>query len=161
MPEKPRPSPPVVTPLAVTVRCSGALHTLRWNRHGLCSADHRLNDLFLMTALDSPCRCAHILAAVRRRDYQATVLPRPLSQALRTYRDTRTGCGHGSSLAPGDARPLQLPLLQRAMAKRFQRLVRSLYAKGIDTTIAVNLWSTQHRFPDWTADRAVTVIHNQ
>jgi hypothetical protein len=47
------------------------------------------------------------------------------------------------------------------MAKRFQRLVRFLYAKGIDTTIAVNLWSTQHRFPDWTADRAVTVIHNQ
>jgi hypothetical protein len=161
MPEKPRPSPPVVTPLTVTVRCSGALHTLRWNRHGLCSANHRLTTLTLMTALDVPCRCALILAAVRRRDYDAAVLPRPLSQALRTYRDTRTECGHGASLPRADAHPLHFRLLQPAMTTLFQRLVRSLYAKGIDTTITVHLWKAEPKLPDWTAARAITVIPHQ
>jgi hypothetical protein len=115
------------------VQCDGQRHRLYTYKGKVHFANHAIQDLQLMAALDSHCTCADILHALRtseKRDRLASLLPARLFNPLALY------LRHRTPSPPAGSWPDQChTLLRAAIDRRFAPLLDGLHDLGFDLSI--------------------------
>ena len=133
------------------VRCQGHLHRISWRPGpgGLIIHDHRTADLWFTAAIEAPCPCAKIFAAIRDRSGRLhdNRLPLDLRQALREYTNIQTELGHGRSITK------DLPIRLRAatttawLTRRMHGLFHALARQGLVLEAKIDLFTHMRTCP--------------
>jgi hypothetical protein len=122
---------PCPTPVEARVRCGGSLHRIRWEAGRITALDHGVTDLRFRQALETACRCAVVLEAIRKRNTTHNV-PAILWRAHQDYYQHRTSLGHGVRWdGKGGWLAIRKIWLNQALRQRHAQIQDTLEAGGI------------------------------